>query len=265
MEAFLSKLKSIQMLKIKLHKLKILLSLESTEDQVGTLNQYIKEMTHEIRFQEDQLESQKPENFEFCIEIIDPAMEGHLSQAYYKDHERWYFARIKKVDFDEQKISLDFIGYDEECVLESYQVKIPPQTPDRFFIKGCKITYLDDESGKLKLGSIEEANSKKWTKVKDEITGNVLQIERGFVLNPDIFFVKARNQDGSLKIPDRLQINPNDTKAERLFKKKKIKKIKFEEKTKEINSFFNGKKDTWQQFQKSMIGGGKGIVGGLKK
>lgn len=266
MEDYLTSLKSILHLKVKLHKLKILLSLDQSPAQIKTLSQFIKDLTHEIRFQEDALETARAEDQEpLSLDILEPSMQGMLCQVFHQEHNRWYFARINSVNFETQKAKLKFIAYDEEEKEEdSFHIRLLPETPEKCFIQGSKVSYLETESGKLKLGIILETIENK-VHLKDEVSGKVITLGKELVLDPEVFYVKERNKDGSVKIPDRLIINPNDTKAERVYKKKKIKKIKFEEKTKEINNFYNDKKQSWQQFQKSVVGSGKGIVGGLKK
>lgn len=90
-------------------------------------------------------------------------------------------------------------------------------------------------------------------------------------ITEDIILFQDQNSKEQLRIPskeifsyewfeqdfvqtiERTYVIPNESKAEREMKRKKIKKEKWQEKVKEVDGFFREKQVAWKQFQNKAL------------
>ena len=236
----------IIILKIKLNKLETLISIEKREKELSMYKQLKESINTKIESQIKNLNLKENEKINLIpIKKIDI---GKIFSVYYKEHSRYYYAIINKVDFENQKIEIEFISNKEKFILPSCLIRKIKFLDRKKLVKGFKCGYIERKSGKIFPCEILDCDDK----IYDII--NLKTNERLTFENENFFiFYKFNDKDKNDKefvIPRNLKIMPNDTEEKRLIKKKKIKKLKFQFKTKEKNEFFRNKKNNWKEFQK---------------
>lgn len=251
-EQSIEKFQNLIALKIKLYKISLLISMEPREEEVRTLKQLSKDLTEIIALETQNLAGSSKETSTLSMDLIEPNKIGHLCKAYYQDHAKWYFAEIKEIDFNEQMITVSFIGYNEELSMSSIFVKLANGLNKDKLKEGEEVAYIDEDSGKVFKGSIQKVESNNVVVLTGR-TNLTDSVKIKYVLNVSEYIEKgATNKLKDGVLPESLKIAPNDTREERLIKKKKIKKLKYEQKTQEINQFYQVKQNSWLNFKRNI-------------
>ena len=106
------------------------------------------------------------------------------------------------------------------------------------------IKNLDDINENI----INETN--KEDKSEDKI--NSLKKLKSELINAIDYFEKQLNETKKFIIPNNLKLNPTDTKEIKFLKRKKVKKLKYQFKEKEIDKNSEIIKNNWENFNKNL-------------
>lgn len=253
-EDYLEQLKGIQNLKLKLHKLQLLLKVEKDEAKVAQIRVFERNLQEEIRVSEEKVDPQLQKEYQFSTEIVLPGDEGRLVSAFYDEHGRWYFGRLQGVNFEAQTVTVHYLGYEEvEEEKESYEVRV--LRDGKAFIKeGVEVGFIEEKTGKVRRGTVNWREAGKTWQLTEAESREKVSVAEEFILEKSSPFVGATSAERAQKLIERFAVKPNDTRAERLFKKRKIKKIKYEEKKREVERFYAQKTQSWTSFQQKLKG-----------
>lgn len=237
--------------KNNLFKIDTLLSLdqdEATKEELSTLRN---DLVQAISYQEDVIKfNQNSDDFIFSVELLTDDLVGRICKAYLKPEGKWFNSRIEAVDVDTQEAEVAFFSFPDKVKLESIFIKVLPIPNPANFEAGtyCEAIYSGD--GKFYPCVIEKVSE----------AGYHLKFKRynNKEIVPLTHLRETRRTEASanalvenmteLKIPDHLKILPNDSEAERMRKKKKVKALKKAWKIGQIEKDSNEKQSKWSDF-----------------
>lgn len=258
-EHSIEKFQNLVSLRLKLYKINLLISMDAREEEIRTLKQLAKDLAEMIAAETQSVTKSSKEFPSLSMDLIEPNKIGHLCKAFYQEHGKWYFAEIKEIDFNEQIITVSFIGYDEELSMSSIFVRLVTPLGKERVKEGAEVAYIDDDSGKVFKGIVQRIENAEVI-ILNSRTNLTESVKPKHVLNISEYVEKTyENKPKDGIIPDSLKIAPNDTREERLIKKKKIKKIKYEQKTKEVNNFYQEKQNSWLNFKRNIPASTKSV------
>ena len=196
-------------------------------------------------------------------EVVKKFEVGMRCEAMYG--EKWYPAVITKMEFD--NFTVIYIGFGNTETVQDVRPLVAPHAPlDPTVVQPgfeCSARYSGD--GKYYNARIDDVTDFGY-KVTFTEYGNSEELPLEYLRDRDVVAdddnEMTRAPDGTYTIPDHLRVLASDTDAERQRKRRRVKALKSQIKSKERDSHRDAKQANWQTFQKK--GAKRKVTGSFK-
>ena len=223
----------------------------------------VRKLTEDLFNYKSSLGEEAPEEEEEEETVIKAFEVGARCEAMYQG--KWYPAVVTKVS--EKKYTVVYIGFGNTEVVETVRplVTTAEVLDSSVLVPGfeCSARYSGD--GKYYEATIDEATTFGYRVTFTEY-GNQEELPLEYIRDREVLAdddnEMTRGVDGTYRIPEHLRLQPSDTEAERQRKRRRVKALKQQIKTKEMDQQRDAKQTNWQAFQNR--GAKRKVTGSLK-
>jgi len=181
---------------------------------------------------------------------------GMRCEARYGDDEKWYPVVITKAEGDET-FGVVYVGFGtnvETVSLESLRpIVCAHDALDPSTLRvGVEVSARFSGDGKYYDARVAEVTDLGY-RVEFSDYGNTEELPLEYLRDKEVVAdddnEMSRGPDGTYKIPDHLRLQPSDSDAEKLRKRRRVKALKQQIKTKEQDQTRDAKQANWRTFQ----------------